>query len=159
MAPTVSEKVVAFCQANLGKQVGDGECYTLAAQALKTAGARPQHALGDNPDPGDYVWGKLVCLLEAKEGQPVGADKAKAVKPGDVVQFRDVRFDGQREDGGTYFWNFNHHTAVVAGLKNGDRELQLLHQNANGKRFVHEFTCNLDDLKAGWLRVYRPIPR
>jgi hypothetical protein len=158
-APTLNDKVAGFCQARLGKQVGDGECYALAAQALLAAGAKPQPALGDSPNKGDYVWGKLVYTRETRDDRPAEKGDAAKLRPGDVIQFRDVRFEGTRDDGGTYFWATDHHTAVVTAVKDDGKGLTVLHQNADGKRFVHEKTYTLGDLKTGWLRVYRPIPR
>jgi hypothetical protein len=157
---SLNEKVLEFCKQNLGRQVGDGECYALAAEALKAAGARPQPTFKDNPGPNDYVWGKLVWVLEATNGtQTEKATAGLSVQPGDVVQFRDTKFSGPLPGGGGYTSLAVRHTAVVAEFRAGSKELVVLHQNWNGNRTVHEQTLLLPDLKDGWLRVYRPVPR
>src|SRR6476469_5059447 len=61
--PTLGDKVVEFCQDHKGEQVGDGECASLANHALKAADARGRGP--DDPNKGDYTWGKLVFTLEA----------------------------------------------------------------------------------------------
>ena len=38
--PAVNEQVLKFAEASLGKQVGNGECWTLADQALASAKAK-----------------------------------------------------------------------------------------------------------------------
>ena len=55
---SVNEKVVEFCKKHVGKEVGDGECTSLASAALKEAGAKPRSAFEDHPNRGDYVWGE-----------------------------------------------------------------------------------------------------
>ncbi|HET9954420.1 MAG TPA: hypothetical protein VFQ61_07945 [Polyangiaceae bacterium] len=59
---TVNQKIQAFASSRVGQQVGDGECWTLAEQALAAAGAKTSNeimgAANVTPD-ADYVWGKL----------------------------------------------------------------------------------------------------
>jgi hypothetical protein len=52
-----------------------------------------------------------------------------------------------------------HHTAVVAAVENDGRLVRIYHQNYASKRVVLEGSVTLDDLKAGWIRVYRPLPK
>jgi len=68
---TFNQKIVQFCQENLGKKIGTGECYALANQALINTGGqanRPpgakRHYYKDNPGKRDYVWGRLVLIVE-----------------------------------------------------------------------------------------------
>jgi hypothetical protein len=153
----LGEKVLKFCKDKVGQQVGDGECGTLAQEALAAAGAAPVNTFKENPGGGDFVWGELVFALEAKDGKrkrdPVGA---KAI-PGDVVQYRDALFRGS-QGGRPYIFLASHHTAVVVEVKkNGD--LVVLEQNMNGKKEVSQATVRVNDLSGGWLRVYRPVPK
>jgi hypothetical protein len=153
-ADAVGDKVVKFCKDNLGKKVG--ECSHLAVEALKAAGAKTTADFDDSPNQGDYVWGKLAFVREVKERKSSerNVDGLK-VQPGDVIQLRDAKFRG-KSGKGTYSSESPHHTAVVIGLKDKGRTLVVLQQNVNGKRVVAEGTYRLDDLKEGWLRVYRP---
>jgi hypothetical protein len=159
-ADSVSEQIVQFCRENKDKQVGDGDCYDLAKYALSTAGARPQFRNPDYPEKGDYVWGDLVLYLEVTETGPRRTGEGKDVRPGDVIQFRDAKWEGKRPGGkGQYSMTFTHHTAVVSAVENDGKLVRIYHQNFGGKKVVTEAQLRLDDLKAGWIRVYRPIPK
>jgi len=155
-ADSIGDKVVQFCKDNRGKKVGDGECVALAVEALKAAGAKTNADFEDSPKQGDYVWGDLVYAREVK-GRKTSEQKVdgKKVQPGDVIQLRDARFEGKLGKG-KYLLEASHHTAVVVGLRENGKVLVLLEQNGNGKKIVSEGTYRLDDLKEGWLRVYRP---
>lgn len=157
--PPVNEKVLDFAKKNLGEQVGNGECWTLANNAVLAAGGKSSPSYRDSPATGDYVWGELVFGVSAKGGKQTEAAGKKAVAPGDVVQFRDARFSGPRPGGGTYSMSADHHTAVVAAVAPDGKTFQILHQNWNGKKTVAEATLDTRDLKEGWIKVYRPQPR
>ena len=147
--PTLGDKVVAYCKAHLDEKVGNGECAGLAAQALSAAGAR-RRAGPDFPHEGDYVWGKQVYLIESSPAGPKETGKLSNVRPGDIMQYRDVRFG---EKGG-----FKHHTAVVAEVFPEKGTIKVYQQNVGGKRFVTEGEPRLNHLAEGWIRIYRPIP-
>ncbi len=154
---SLSEKVVAFCQTHKGEQVGDGECAALAIHALREAGAKTRG--NDFPDKGDYTWGTRIFTIEA-QGESAAKTEGKTfdIKPGDIIQLRDVKFKGRRP-GGTYSMTFGHHTAVVAGTEDGGQTVHVFHQNFGGKKIVMTATYKLNDLKEGWLRFYRPISK
>ncbi len=148
-APSLGDKVVAFCKAHLDKKVGNGQCAGLAAQALKAAGARERGG-PDAPNPGDYVWGKQVYLIEGAPSGPKETGKLSAVRPGDIMQYRDVKFGDKG--------HFAHHTAVVAEVDAEAGKIKIYQQNAGGKQFVTEGHPRLDHVSAGWIRFYRPLP-
>ena len=151
---TLAEKIVAFCQEHKGEQVGDGECASLAIHALRETGAKTRGH--DFPDKGDYTWGTRVFYIEAQgESAAKTEGKASDIKPGDIIQLRDVKFKGRRP-GGTYSMTFGHHTAIVAGVEEGGEVVHIFHQNFGGKKIVMNATYKLPDLKEGWLRFYRP---
>jgi hypothetical protein len=155
LAQDLNQKVVRYCEQNLGRQVGDGECAALAAAALRSAGAIVR--LRDHPNPGDYVWGRFIMDCEAAGGGQVGSGTGDNVRPGDVIQFRNAVFRG-RTSTGTYTSTARHHTAVVYRVSNDDMVFTVLHQNSGGRRYVTTKTFNLHDLKEGWVRIYRPLP-
>jgi len=157
----VNDKVLDFAKKKLGEQVGNGECWTLANDAVLAAGGQSSPSYTDSPATGDYVWGQLVYGVSAKGGKLTEDATAakKAVAPGDVVQFRDTKFSGPRAGGGTYSMSAEHHTAVVAAVAPDGKTFQILHQNWNGKKTVAEATLATRDLKEGWVKVYRPQPR
>jgi hypothetical protein len=115
------------------QRVGSGECWALAHEALKDAGAQSSTTTRKNDD---YVWGTLVSV--------------QMVIPGDILQFRnyaaitmiktDVTFDDGSgyEDTNESTLQRPHHTAIVAENK-GATGLLVLEQNvAPGGRTVQQ---------------------
>jgi len=153
--PTLAEKILTFCTQHKGEKVGDGECSSLADNALKDAGAKGRSA--EKPNKGDYVWGEPVYTQVTGEAKPQG--KLTDIKPGDIIQFRDVKLAGKEANGWTYTMSFGHHTAVVAAVENGGATIRIFHQNYGGKRVVMDGVLHPADLKEGWLRFYRPVAK
>ena len=125
----VSDKVVAYCLQNMGKQVDRGECWDLASSALKAAKAKWKA-------PFDF-------------GTPVDWKK-KPLQAGDVLQFTDVKLYGKG-----YSMYFPQHTAIV--YKCTKKDVVVFHQNYNNKRSVDTLTMHLADLKNGKIDAYRPV--
>ncbi len=153
--PELNQKVLAFAKDNLGKKVGDGECATLAVQALREAKAKPWFV---SPE-GEYIWGKLVRTVTPKTN--LGGEAL----PGDIVQFRDVTTAG-KIGGTTIEASYSLHTAIVAAVKDDGKVLELLHQNYGevqakdeDRRKVQRSTLRFEDLKKGTIKIYRPAPR
>ena len=152
LAKSINDKIVQYCKENVGAKVGDGECSALAHVALTQAGAKLEFK--DQPNEGDYVWGKLVYTLEVVDNvqKKTTVPKMK-IQPGDIIQLRDTKFVGKN-----YTAGYGHHTAVVVAVqKNG--VIKVLEQNYNNQKFVVENAYRLNDLKAGWLRFYRPVAK
>jgi hypothetical protein len=147
---SLNQKIVRFCEERIGQKVGDGECFALASQALREAGATRRFA--DSPNKGDYVWGTLILQVAAGESGPVFSGHAENIAPGDILQIRDAFFKRKKA-----FEKFGHHTAVVWRASGGGRDLEILQENFGGKKLVTKGTVHLDDLKKGWVRVYRPV--
>jgi hypothetical protein len=129
--------------------VGNGECAGLAYQALKSAGAATRGG-PDYPNKGDYVWGHEVLLVESKPNGPKLKGTFGEIQPGDIMQYRDVRFGRMHAD---------HHTAVVKDIDPASGRVQAFAQNGGGRRFVFEVEVPLAKITQGWIRVYRPIPK
>jgi myosin tail region-interacting protein MTI1 len=133
--PELNDKVLKFAEASVGKQIGNGECWTLADEALAEAGARR---------PGRDGWGVYVFGRELK------ADEA--VLPGDIVQFTEARFESK----GGMFAEIPQHTAVVTKREGG--KLSILHQNWNKSTKVAKLDLDLAELKKGTVTFFRPQP-
>jgi hypothetical protein len=139
----LNEKVVEFARSKLGQQVGNGQCAALAAEALRYAGGRRRGAR-------EGVWGvELKSLRDAK--------------PGDILQFEGVVFNGWRlqDDGSILIQTrkFLHHTAIVARVrKRGTAPiLVVLHQNVDNKLIVLEETIDMAEKRRGRVKGYRPV--
>lgn len=161
--PTLSAPraaLVTFCLDQLGQRVGTGECCDLVRHGLAAIGALTRWP--DAPEEGDFVWGVFVCSVEARDGQhltQVGkAGGNGRVRPGDVIQFKDVRFEGQRGNG-TYWLTYPHYTAVVEQVSKDGTYCQVLHQNSSAAGTVEETVLSIPDLTQGWMRFYRPVGR
>jgi hypothetical protein len=150
---SLGAKVVAYCADHLGEIVGNGECSALAVQSLNAAGAKRRIGK-DNPAQGDYVWGRLALIVTGgDEHATFEAGKPSDIRPGDIIQFRDTRFQGRRGRQG-----YAHHTAVVASTDASGLTVKIYQQNVNGKKVVMDGQLRLNELKNGWLRFYHPIP-
>ena len=143
------DTVVRFCREHLGQQVGDGECFALARHALRSAGF--PGPVGQSPNKGDYVWGKLIAYVRGDETRPVIEGQLASVAPGDIIQFRDTKFKSHHKTE-----HFTHHTAVISEVSDKGAELKILQQNFAGKKVVTELNLHVLDLKEGWIRIYRP---
>jgi hypothetical protein len=122
-AAGVADRIVNFAKQNRGKRVGDGECFTLANQALSSAGARTAKDYGTVTRDADYVWGSSVSLAD--------------LRPGDVIQMRGYRYDREIEvnnpDGSgstnSDFQERPHHTVIVESV-GANGAVTVLEQNA-----------------------------
>ena len=124
----IPKKIVAFCKANLRKQVGNGECWTLANEAFKACGLR-------RPGSDLRVWGRLIDL------------ETEDLEAGDIVEYQKVGFaDGSRT--GPF------HTSVV--VKGGTRGKAIIAEQNWGQKTVRESPFDINDVVSGKIMVYRP---
>ncbi len=133
--PFLNAGVLEFVRRNMGQRVGNGECWTLAAEALKFAGAEPAQ---------QYTFGRAL----SKNEQWV---------PGDIIQFTSCVFK-YKVGNSTSIMKAGapNHTAVMWGRDNG---LPVIaQQNHNGVKTVDLQTIDLDSLIKGKFQIYRPIP-
>jgi hypothetical protein len=160
----IGDKVVAFAQQHSGQKVGDGECFALVDQALRGAGAKSAADFGTVVPDADYVWGTATTVADAK--------------PGDIIQFRDYRYDREitveQADGAsstrTEFQERPHHTAIVASV-DGNGAITVLEQNAPERSATHRtqlFFLDRNDKSGGTttkinvsgrFTIYRPQSR
>src|SRR5205823_13882876 len=69
MPHTTNQKVVIWAQGQLGKKIGKGECWDLAEQALKQAGAQTSNHLGPVEQDSDYIWGDSIDIKDVIPGE------------------------------------------------------------------------------------------
>jgi len=146
--PPANAAVLRFCEDNVGKKVGDGQCAALVNQALSAADAQ---SVATNDD-GDLSYGTPVENLDD-------------VLPGDVVRFRDATVVYRTPAGVKMVRSFPDHAAVVARNKGAGR-LDLYEQNvatpgstAERQAKTRKLALDLRGLVKGDVRFYRPVPR
>jgi hypothetical protein len=133
--PEINVRVANFAVEHLGKQIGNGECWTLAKEALVSAGAQA---------PRDYAFGR-----ELQQGEPW--------LPGDIIQFTSCHFvDVQPHRRSTFDLGSPNHTAIIHSMPNG--KVVILQQNVNGDRHVQTQTLNFANMVGGSYKLFRPVP-
>jgi hypothetical protein len=148
----LNDEIVEYARSKLGQKVGNGECTSLAVDALRQCGAR-------RPDPVQGIWGAELKSL-------------REVQAGDILQFEEAVFRKQqyRPDGAllTLTYSYPHHTAIVSRVrKRGPRPVMvIIHQNAGAeggdeeeRKVVKEWTLDMAAKRGGTVRAYRPVPR
>jgi hypothetical protein len=152
--PLLNQKVLEFARERIGKKVADGQCLSLAVEALQHAGAKRYPF----PPSGDFVWGRPVASF-------------KEALPGDILQFRNAVFDGKRwitkRRWVSWHHEYPHHTAIVAEVREGGRVVAILHQNVGEhdaddatKQVVQEASIRPESLQPGGaVAIYRPVAR
>jgi hypothetical protein len=129
----LNSRVLRFAVERIGEQVGNGECWTLAADALVDAGgARPR----------GYTFGEEIPLSR--------------VVPGDILQFTSAKWELRTPAGRLRVETGPRHTAIVRRV-DGSRILYL-HQNWGGVRRVGEGELDTAALASGTVQAYRPQP-
>lgn len=131
--PEVNRQVLAFVDAHMGKRVGRGQCWDLAAAALQAA-----HAHWD----GQYQF-----------GTPLGP--GAEVLPGDIIQFEGVVTEDPSPHG-RFYQSMSHHTAIVHAVHANGR-YTLVHQNfGRAGRKVSLTELETEHIVKGTFTIYRP---
>jgi hypothetical protein len=152
--PPLNQKVLEFAHDRIGERVADGQCTSLAVEALRYADAERYPF-----DPsGDYVWGHPVASFQE-------------ALPGDILQFRNAVFQGKhwitKRRWVSWHHEYPHHTAIVLEVREGGRAVAILHQNVGApdapaatKQVVQEASIRPESLQGGGaVAIYRPVPR
>jgi len=121
-------KIAAYCRTREGSKVGNGECWTPADEAFKSAGAR-------RPGLDMRVWGREVDPARER------------LKAGDVIEFQNARFSNGTITGSA-------HTAVVVG--GGPQSGFTIAEQNWGRKTVRIVEMDLTKHVSGKVRIYRP---
>jgi hypothetical protein len=158
-AVSMPAQIVAYARGKISQSVGSGECFDLVDEALRKAGAKSAADFGTITPNADYVWGTSIALAD--------------VQPGDVIQFRNYRYDRTIDTAtaaDTDFQERPHHTAIVERV-DADGALTVLEQNvpdgSPGQRtqlFFSNVNTSTGGKKTtikvkGTVRFYRPQAR
>jgi len=115
----LNQKVLRYCRNHLNKKVDRGECWDLAFEALKFAGANTPSGQGSSL----YRWSaKKIPFSSAK--------------PGDIIQFFEYKIDFTEDDGGNWEvlpgGNFEYgrprHTSILKAKKSRG-QVEVYEQN------------------------------
>lgn len=154
-------RILDFCRHSIGRKVGTGECADLAYRAMLSAGAESPDNYKDDPKPGDYVWGKLVYGHQIKAGDHFEKGERTDVQPGDIIQMRDVIIEHEESTEDTITKetvDADHHTAVVESVTGDGLTYHIIEQNANDIPTVSSGTLHVEDMKRGYILIYRAVP-
>lgn len=143
----------------MGRQVGDGECWTLANEALKAIGSRAS-SKGREPcmSSQSYVHGSLIYSYipaTSPYPEPRGGVHEAGVARGDIVQLLSAHF--KSKDGRSEKWaGAPDHTAVVTGVQpNG--VVNVVEQNVGGVKKVRDGSYDMSELVRGEVRIFRAV--
>ncbi len=156
----VNQVIVEWVARQVGQRVGNGQCWTLAENALRHAHAQTSNDImgadGVNSD-ADYLWGREVQLND--------------IIPGDIVQFRSYTCTYERVYATDGSWTEAapkrrgepRHTAIVK-LKGINGAVTIYEQNVPSGRGVTIATLYFDNAApgvslGGYWWFYRPIPK
>lgn len=155
-AQVMNQKIVTFLESNKGNRIGGGECAHAASEALRVSGAEfLANDLGkDSPNPGDYVWGKLIKIISFTENKWSDSEPDNKSIPGDILQFGNTKIVI-----GNSTFSSPHHTAIVAAINSSGLPTQMYEQNVNNIRTIQKDSIDLTKVTSGWVRIYRPKPR
>lgn len=138
------EHVASWCEVKKGQTVGDGECWTLAHDALQKGC-------------GNYAFissglhhGALLGTFKSSGYVPESV--TDTIKRGDILQFKSCFF---QNPSGTQTFGSPDHTAIVVGV-NGPK-IDIIQQNQSGHKIVGLSSIDTTNLAGGELKVYRPI--
>ncbi|OHD57108.1 MAG: hypothetical protein A2Y33_09290 [Spirochaetes bacterium GWF1_51_8] len=128
--------VLAFVDANMGQQVGRGECWDLAQAALDLFSA-------------DWV-------RTTDFGIPLDPEKDE-ILPGDIIQFSTVKITIKTKNGTTWeTYGSPDHTAIVYKVL-GKLHYEVAHQNVMNKKTVLVSELDLNYKTSGQVWFYRPV--
>lgn len=146
-----NEKIAKWCEKQKGTQVGNGECWTLANDALKAVAEDcKKHGEEECMPCIGFVHGCLLYEQKFRHQPHVGE---AGIARGDVVQFYEAKFEGPH---GWKSAGSPDHTSVVVSVE-GDGELRVLEQNNGVDSIVREGSYNLAELTGGEVSVFRPV--
>ncbi|MCK8493203.1 hypothetical protein M0L20_15150 [Spirosoma sp. RP8] len=151
--------VAGFAYSQYGNQVKRGECWDLAEEALKYAGAKTSNDIMGSKNVtanADYRWGTPIQVMD--------------VEPGDIIQFRNYTTK-VTSDTGWQTQSRPHHTAIVAAVYPviGAKVVAVYEQNVANNRTVQINTLYLSSgtglnwgesvAVTGKIWAYRPIKK
>ena len=153
-----SEAIASWCESQMGLKVGNGECWTLADEALKAIAATCK---AHNQEPcmpsQSLIHGHVLYTYIPSQSHlpvPAGGIPESGVARGDIVQILKARFESR--NGGWQTAGDPDHTAVVTGVE-ADGTVSVVQQNVGGKKAVMRGTYNMAEMVSGEVRIFRAV--
>lgn len=166
------ERIVDWARARIGQQVGNGECWTLAADCFSSLQAEDEAIAAEKimTAQGTSFGLCIFSHYPSVQHQPTILP-GFTLKPGDILQFRSARWIKRDPHGRVVFEmragapedaaGCKDHTAVVETVHYNQVGIKLgvLQQNPNGLRSVTrgEYTLGTGEMVEGGVRVFRAV--
>jgi hypothetical protein len=155
------EHVANWCEVKEGQTVGNGECWTLAHDALeKACGKYAFVSTG-------LVHGACIATFTGSGTRGVIPtitipSISDDIRRGDILQFKGCVFTYPQR---TMTFGAPDHTAIVLDVKPSDdsnkdsrlKWLEIIHQNIGGVRKVRVADIDLGKMESGIIKVFRPV--
>lgn len=143
----------------MGQQVGDGECWTLAHDALIAVASKfSSRGLEPCMPSQSYTHGALIYSYiptSSPYPEPKGGVHEAGVARGDVIQLLSAHF--KSKDGRSEKWaGAPDHTAVITGVETNGI-LRTVEQNVGGVKRVREGEYDMSELVKGEVRIFRAV--
>jgi hypothetical protein len=140
----------------MGSQVGNGECWTLAHDAL-VAVAEKCSFRGQDPCMASQglIHGYLIYsyIPSPSKPEPQGKVRDAGVARGDIIQLLKAHF---KYAGGEAWAGDPDHTAVITGVEpNG--VVRVVQQNVAGKKRVESGKYDMSQMVSGEVRIFRAV--
>lgn len=132
----LNKKVAEFVQNSIGKKIFEGESVDLPLEALKSAGAKWKF-------PTETIFGKEVNT------------RYSDIEPGDILQFDNAEFENKKTKQG---WNFSNNSLMAVSYNKKTKLLKFATQNFMGNPNVAVYDLELETLKRGSYKIFRPEP-
>lgn len=137
------DSVASWCEKNMSRMVGNGECWTLAQQGID------QGTQGAAMSPQGYTHGALIY---AQDGPNVTVNR-DSIRRGDIIQYDRVEL---RTNNGISTLGDPDHTAVVTDAR-GPHDVDVIHQNVGGVKRVQAQHQVLTQANKGTIKVFRVV--
>ncbi|KAK9377140.1 uncharacterized protein V1513DRAFT_437423 [Lipomyces chichibuensis] len=149
-ATSFGENVAKFVEANVGRQIGDGECWTVAKESLKASGA--MESCG-------FIHGVEIWSSNPTTGAKSGDEEM--LRRGDILQFKSARFSSSGQSGRLVeekYVGAPDHTAVIVAVHSvAPVVVTVMEQNVGGVRSVRQGSYVFSDMLEGSVVAYRPF--
>lgn len=144
--------VASWAEASIGRQVGNGECWTLAQEAIE----KSSHGFAMSSQ--GYTHGAVVYHAIGGASAPLAYNDS--IRRGDILQFKNGKFETRNSQGvvvSTSTVGMPDHTSVVTSVSENNRVVDILQQNVGGVKIVQKGQHNLDEFTEGEIKIFRPV--